>query len=1031
MPGPIERTVANCQNAEGLYTAFADLTTNRSTNAGTLKVVRDGDSVSLKCTRNHFYSRSIDSMDQYEVKKLDDLLEYMVDKLMDESCERLCKGKPENADCIRRAIKTAKDDLHARIYARFQHDPEKFRPLSRENIAAILGTVDRYRNADVQSVIDDGIKLGQSDAPAAATRSDDVDALTANLTKEQAGSIIMAYAKFAKDHPGQSVRIRGFSELAEGKVELEESQGDEHWIGRDLSAQERNDQSRKILRAAVRQYLGKTEIPQAVAEEMPEFGLSGHGELAGRPLSSSRISKILTAVYANDDIAALGDRLKQSGPSLSKDQWQKAFLKLNRMEGEVGGVAFKDLGKFVHDALAGIDKIRSVSVQTLISEMQNDKGPRQNLEALRTCVSDLAEITGPLSKAIAELGADEDFNVVIDEAAELQADLVWFQSEVERLGSRELAKEIQGPSDGMKEEKGLGKREEDDIFRGMKFGDVLDAKPVAANADQVTKAMRGVQRAILMLQTENLPDTEESRKAAIEKIGKVTDKINGLVIALDANRNELSPRNALLFRRQTTLALDLLESLRRAVEKDVTNKTAFINDLCVRLFGENAKGKTLADLVKAALEVDAEAFCDLRRAGYESDEIALDFSERTKFSKSFLGNGAMNEVFQSTGGGVVGEGRLVVTKDGTRVNEEAKEGILSITAGCGVDAVNSNLASNLAQKLLGVDVVVRTEVAAPKNSGQAPTIVMEKAPGKSMKTIADKKTEIDEFSDRDTLRCLLWKAGSMDYLDWMTGQCDRHINNANLEVLPKTSVDTKFNGRVTLKAFDNDMSFPEFRIGLRKFRYTEEQKDAAIAKIRDNLSNALKKKEIKEGEAVLPDDLFKKVVDGDKVWYEVEIQPSRKIGEKVGTNIALSFYGFGLTSVRKPSYVPDTVLEKLKILKADVAVWKKQQTGSYSTDLQRLQKKLTETQFDAMMLRIDEMIAHVEDLERDGLVLNTSTGDGMEKIFKKMVENAKNDMYQSMFVDSAACFLHECDVIEKIEQKLDKYTKAREEGFFE
>ena len=122
------------------------------------------------------------------------------------------------------------------------------------------------------------------------------------------------------------------------------------------------------------------------------------------------------------------------------------------------------------------------------------------------------------------------------------------------------------------------------------------------------------------------------------------------------------------------------------------------------------------------------------------------------------------------------------------------------------------------------DVMVKTTAGTHKGTFG---MFMEKAPGVTAADFRDGKVGDGAVLDTDGIKKLsdanyekvvgrmMRQCNRLQWFDAITGQGDRHGNNYMVEVGADLSV--------TVKGIDNDASFGVFRVGLRKFRITDER----------------------------------------------------------------------------------------------------------------------------------------------------------------------------------------------------------------
>ena len=331
-----------------------------------------------------------------------------------------------------------------------------------------------------------------------------------------------------------------------------------------------------------------------------------------------------------------------------------------------------------------------------------------------------------------------------------------------------------------------------------------------------------------------------------------------------------------------------------------------------------------------------------------------------------LGKGKANSVFEVT----YKDGNKFVFKPETA----GRLGMTNLTLGrrgyaAQLQVAQINMAVQKTADTLGLgDIMVKTTVGSHQgNYG----IFMEKAPGVSACDFTkyfDKAPE-DGLSLKDVLRLppekyekvvgqVMRQLNRLQWFDAITGQGDRHSNNYFVHV----GKDLK----VTVKAIDNDMSFSDYRIGLRTYRLVGEH----AVNFRKRLKEAQTMIYPQEKGTIhlLPDPGVTATEDG----YIVD---STKI-QSPELHYCLN-KSIGLHDCALPDAIDQGLFENLMKLKNGPA---------REEHLGQLRSRLSDEAFDAAVKRLDEAIAHAEKLQTEGKVFAPEDFEKHE-IQKKILKN--------------------------------------------
>ncbi len=372
-----------------------------------------------------------------------------------------------------------------------------------------------------------------------------------------------------------------------------------------------------------------------------------------------------------------------------------------------------------------------------------------------------------------------------------------------------------------------------------------------------------------------------------------------------------------------------------------------------------------------------------RAWGATEDMVDIDITDANLVSCVPLGAGEGNEVFKCT----------YRFPDGTEKNyvfkgeREGQVALGSLQGGkCGYSNLQSvvhlNAASRKAAVLLGTpNIVVDARVGCLHNRFG---LFMELAPGASFDDINKKDKSLSNknligknkpnldfgsaskyavvgkvngnvrrggLGDKEFRKLAgnFMRAGSdLEWNDWLTGQTDRHYGNYLVNIGKDQSV--------SLKAIDNDMAFPDWRLGMTKFRaYGRQLKNLIEFLAKDNFIEKPTydafKKAYGNHEAFQFADDGSVVIDLSKVR---EITPQMKLT-------------FGFQVLAKPVAISRRMYDRLMRLAEEPESLR-----------QSMAPHMSEAALDAMIVRLQEMVEHARELERRGRVLDDAQWQNYE-----------------------------------------------------
>ncbi len=386
--------------------------------------------------------------------------------------------------------------------------------------------------------------------------------------------------------------------------------------------------------------------------------------------------------------------------------------------------------------------------------------------------------------------------------------------------------------------------------------------------------------------------------------------------------------------------------------------------------GPAAKGLKSDRLLELAVKgkLPIATVVGARAWGATEEMVDIDIADGNLVSCESLGAGQGNEVYKCTYRLSDGTEKQYVFK-GEREGQTA----LGFLQGgkCGYSNLQSvvhlNAASRKVAVLLGTpDIVVDARVGCLHNQFG---LFMELAPGVSFNDILTKdrsqkngvvnpgfgpasryavagkvedKVRQGGLGDKEFRKLAgnFMRAGSdLEWNDWLTGQTDRHFGNYLVNIGDDQSV--------SLKAIDNDLSFPDWRLGMMKFRVRGAQLEALVSELAkggfiEHPTYADLKKTYGDHEAFQFADDKSVVIDLSKVR---EITPMMKTS-------------FGFQVLAKPAAISRRMYDRLMLLAEDPGIIR-----------QTMAPHLSDAEVDAMMLRLQEMVEHAHNLKNKGRVL--------------------------------------------------------------
>ncbi len=355
--------------------------------------------------------------------------------------------------------------------------------------------------------------------------------------------------------------------------------------------------------------------------------------------------------------------------------------------------------------------------------------------------------------------------------------------------------------------------------------------------------------------------------------------------------------------------------------------------------------------------------------GATDDMVDIGITDANLVNCERLGAGQGNEVYKCTYRLPDGTEKSYVFK-GEREGEVAMKRLQGTK--CGYDDMESvvhlNAASRKAAILLGTpNIIVDTKVGCVHGTFG---LFMELAPGASLDDICNKDSSLstgradgkygkmsrmavagkldvnrvrhgglDPVKFRKLAGNFMRAGSDLEWNDWLTGQTDRHFGNYLVEFGDDQSV--------SLKAIDNDMAFPDWRLGMMKFRASDDQLDALLTRLKRNgfIDEAtLNSMKAKYGNH----EAFQFNGDGSVV---IDLSKVRELTEVMKE-------AFGFQVVVKPTAISRRMYDRLMILAEDPEILR-----------QSMAPHLSKSAIDAMILRLNEMVEHARELKNKGRVL--------------------------------------------------------------
>ncbi len=389
--------------------------------------------------------------------------------------------------------------------------------------------------------------------------------------------------------------------------------------------------------------------------------------------------------------------------------------------------------------------------------------------------------------------------------------------------------------------------------------------------------------------------------------------------------------------------------------------------------------KMLALLLNGRLDLKTVALA--RAWGATDDMVDPEISDKNLLGVEELGEGQVNVVRLCRYKGLDGTEKKYVFKP----ELEADIGFKSLTAGAAgyrdVEvAAHINVAAKKAAMALGTPGAV-TGVKVGCLNGEF-GMFMEVAKGVSFEKMGNKaRAFVSKMSPTQffTYSVNYMRAASdLEWNDLLTGQSDRHWGNYLM------AVDDELN--VSVKGIDNDFAFPSWRVGMTRFRFSGD--------MIERLSNRLKheKCRYKGGSTVADfeadfkhDQSFEFDPDGESFTIDVsklKFDDESNFRRRTARQLAVAIRNaVGTHVMAKPASINKVVFDNLMRL-----------NENRDEFVKTLDPHIGEAGIEAMLLRLDDMVAHAKYLEGKGRVMREEDWQKKDLVKSIVEEQIPEDM---------------------------------------
>ena len=710
--------------------------------------------------------------------------------------------------------------------------------------------------------------------------------------------------------------------------------------------------------------------------------------------ASTKVGKaVAAAVKSQQDLSDLLAQLGKGLYAMSRVD-AELFNEVNdlrqlcdRRATEINHLAYQMKDFAVH--LAANGKNADPNVVAILKAKIDELLPRQALamhgtaDALATVNEEVPSKLRPLAERIdafrsnpsATIGADE-FNALQSDIATMKAALTDIRKNgiVVAGGKMVVAKDIMNAL-----EKGVAKAEE--LFRTARH-EVM--QKVVANyvetAKSVLKEDAGYERAYgygdsahanaLKCRDEFFKAMDTLAKAAMDS-SKTKKELDALYRDMYAKGSQLydaakaakrlsadsAARINVLFGRFSGIA-SVIKGLGQIILKMHGNDQFFTGAEAMSVF----KG-----------EVSVSSVVEARVRGLQDSDVDPANEDANIVSKCRLGSGAVGTVYELTRS----DGKQVVFKG----EAESRTGLASITIGSAKAyateqmIVNLNIASKKAAVALGMgDMIVDYSAGShngvfgfymEKAKGVTIGSLCLEAPPRSSPETGMSPTDFKRLSAAERRKIqadIKRELNRLQWLDLVTGQADRHRNNYFVHIDVETH-------KVTVKGIDNDAGYSQYRTGAVKFTFGKDRAESFKSKLK-NAAKEIDSRHIdQEYDHLLADPGISADEDGGLTIDASKIQ-----------NKAVIYALRGVTGV-KTLAVPDKIDRETYN-----ALMELKEGPKRDAYLDSIRPRLSEANYNSAVSRLDDVIAHAEQLKDKGKVIE---GAGWQDVQEVPVQTGK------------------------------------------
>ena len=371
-------------------------------------------------------------------------------------------------------------------------------------------------------------------------------------------------------------------------------------------------------------------------------------------------------------------------------------------------------------------------------------------------------------------------------------------------------------------------------------------------------------------------------------------------------------------------------------------------------------------------EVSVSSVVEVRARGLQDSDVDPANEDANIVSKCRLGSGAVGTVYELTRS----DGKQVVFKG----EAESRTGLASITIGSAKAytpeqmIVNLNIASKKAAVALGMgDMIV--DYSAGSHNGVF-GFYMEKAKGVTIGSLCLETppsspetgmspTDFKRLSAAERRKIqadIKRELNRLQWLDLVTGQADRHRNNYFVHIDVETH-------KVTVKGIDNDAGYSHYRTGAVKFTFGKDRAESFKSKLK-NAAKEIDSRHIdQEYKHLLADPGISADEDGGLTVDASKIQ-----------NKAVIYALRGVTGV-KTLAVPDKIDRETYN-----ALMELKEGPKRDAYLDSIRPRLSEANYNSAVSRLDDVIAHAEQLKDKGKVIE---GAGWQDVQEEPVQTGE------------------------------------------